>query len=558
MYWYEQANCYHLYPLGCFGCENHHIASSQIKHRMLELIDWIPHLQELGMDALYLGPIFESKEHGYDTIDYFTIDHRLGTNADFKQVVSAFHQAGIKIILDGVFHHVGRDFFAFKDLLQNKESSLYRNWFEGVAFTQDSPYHDGFSYACWEGHYNLVKLNLANEEVLDYLLKAIQMWIEEFQIDGLRLDAANCIAFSFFEQLRTFVKAKRADFFLLGEVIHGDYNRWANAQMLDSTTNYEVYKGLYSSFNSRNFFEIAYSLNRQFGDRGIYRGLPVYQFVDNHDVTRICDQLQDPFDLQALYALLFTIPGIPSIYYGSEWGIHGKKEYGSDASLRPAIAIKQQNRSHELLSWISELAHLRKEHPALISGDYAQVIVRNEQFVFQRTCPKERFCVACNLDEQPYTLAFSSDLPLCDVIHHALYFPENEEITLTLPPKSCILLSSMLAEEKDDSLPDEDALVMQINEHAKENLPQAEQSDPNEIIINGIYRHFKGNLYKVIALATHSEEEKPYVIYRQMYGDFALWVRPLDMFLETIERDGMRFKRFQFLFRQNEADQLTK
>ena len=100
MYWYEQANCYHLYPLGCFGCENHHIASSQIKHRMLELIDWIPHLQELGMDALYLGPIFESKEHGYDTIDYFTIDHRLGTNADFKQVVSAFHQAGIKIILD--------------------------------------------------------------------------------------------------------------------------------------------------------------------------------------------------------------------------------------------------------------------------------------------------------------------------------------------------------------------------------------------------------------------------------------------------------------------------
>ena len=327
MYWYEQANCYHLYPLGCFGCENHHIASSQIKHRMLELIDWIPHLQELGMDALYLGPIFESKEHGYDTIDYFTIDHRLGTNADFKQVVSAFHQAGIKIILDGVFHHVGRDFFAFKDLLQNKESSLYRNWFEGVAFTQDSPYHDGFSYACWEGHYNLVKLNLANEEVLDYLLKAIQMWIEEFQIDGLRLDAANCIAFSFFEQLRTFVKAKRADFFLLGEVIHGDYNRWANAQMLDSTTNYEVYKGLYSSFNSRNFFEIAYSLNRQFGDRGIYRGLPLYQFVDNHDVTRICDQLQDPFDLQALYALLFTIPGIPSIYYGSEWGIHGKKEY---------------------------------------------------------------------------------------------------------------------------------------------------------------------------------------------------------------------------------------
>lgn len=151
------------------------------------------------------------------------------------------------------------------------------------------------------------------------------MWIEEFQIDGLRLDAANCIAFSFFEQLRTFVKAKRADFFLLGEVIHGDYNRWANAQMLDSTTNYEVYKGLYSSFNSRNFFEIAYSLNRQFGDRGIYRGLPLYQFVDNHDVTRICDQLQDPFDLQALYALLFTIPGIPSIYYGSEWGIHGKK-----------------------------------------------------------------------------------------------------------------------------------------------------------------------------------------------------------------------------------------
>ena len=159
MYWYEHTTCYHIYPLGCFGCETHHIDSPI--QRITQLIDWIPHFHKLGIDSLYLGPIFESEEHGYDTIDYFHLDHRLGTNEDLKKVCDALHQEGIHIILDGVFHHVGRSFFAFQDVLKNREQSHYLNWFEGINFHEDSPYHDGFSYACWEGHYNLVKLNLS-------------------------------------------------------------------------------------------------------------------------------------------------------------------------------------------------------------------------------------------------------------------------------------------------------------------------------------------------------------------------------------------------------------
>jgi glycosidase len=223
----------------------------------------------------------------------------------------------MRLILDGVFNHVGRDFWAFRDVLSAREQSVYREWFAGLKFGESSPYHDPFTYEGWNGHYSLVKLNLHHPAVVQHLFDAVSLWVEEFNIDGLRLDAADSIDIEFLRKLADFCQNLRPDFWLMGEVVHGDYRHWANDQALDSVTNYECYKGLYSSHVDRNYFEIGYSLNRQFGPDGLYRHLPLYNFVDNHDVNRVMSYLKNPAHLYPLYCLLFTMPGIPSIYYGS-------------------------------------------------------------------------------------------------------------------------------------------------------------------------------------------------------------------------------------------------
>lgn len=331
--WIQEAVFYHIYPLGFCGAQQYQQAHTT--HAILKLIDWIEHLKSMNITAVYLGPVFESYEHGYDTSDYRQIDHRLGSNEDFQKVCEALHKAGIRIVLDGVFNHVGRSFWAFLDVKEHREQSRYCSWFSNLHFDENNDQNDGFSYDTWEGHTNLIKLNLKNPEVVDYLLDSVNMWIDEFQIDGLRLDAADVMDRDFFCRLKAFCKTKKADFWLMGEIIHGNYNVWANERMLDSVTNYECYKGLYSSHNDHNYFEIAHSLARQFAKGGIYEHLKLYNFVDNHDVNRLASMLKEQQDLFNVYTLLYTMPGIPSIYYGSEWAIKGTKQYGSDAQLRP-------------------------------------------------------------------------------------------------------------------------------------------------------------------------------------------------------------------------------
>jgi len=203
----------------------------------------------------------------------------------------------------------------------------------------------------------------------------------------LRLDVADCLDLNFQRELADFTRSLRPDFWLMGEVIHGDYRQWANPDILHSVTNYECYKGLYSSLVDRNYFEIAYALNRQFGEGGIYRHLQLYNFVDNHDVDRVASKLNNPQHLPLVYGLLFTMPGIPSIYYGSEWGIRGVRTSHSDADLRPALDIRQAGvwgQSGDLLNRIQRLAHLRKSLPALRQGGYRQLAVQSQQLAFSR------------------------------------------------------------------------------------------------------------------------------------------------------------------------------
>ena len=401
--WAYESVFYQIYPMGFCGVpfENDGIQRHEIKR----VEEWIPHMQKLGVNAVYFSPVFESDTHGYNTRDYRKIDVRLGTNEDFKEVCDALHAAGIRVVLDGVFNHVGRGFAQFQDVIRNRENSPYLNWFH-INLGGNSGYNDGLWYEGWEGNYDLVKLNLQNEEVVQHIFDAVRYWVEEFQIDGLRLDVAYCLDENFVRRLRSFTDGLKEDFYLLGEMLHGDYNRMVNDAMLHSATNYECYKGLYSSFNSMNLFEIVHSLLRQFGPENwtLYKGKHMLSFVDNHDVTRVASILNNEKHLPLIYALCFGMPGIPCVYYGSEWGAKAEKNQG-DPALRACFEAPVFN---ELSEWISRLAEAKKQSKALNYGDFRSVVLTNRQCIFERKTEGERVLVAINADDQPYTAHFDA------------------------------------------------------------------------------------------------------------------------------------------------------
>jgi glycosidase len=405
--WPQNAIFYHVYPLGFCGAPERNDFDSPPAPRLEKIYGWLDHLRDLGVNALYLGPLFESTSHGYDTADYLRVDRRLGDNGTLASLSAELHRRGIRLVLDGVFHHVGRDFWAFRELRKRGQSSVYRDWFAGVDFSSRSPLGDPFGYDGWEGHAELVKLNLRNPEVTRYLLEAVESWIREFDLDGLRLDVAYLLDEAFLRELGRRCRALKKDFWLLGEVIHGDYRRWLSPGLLDSVTNYECYKGLFSSHNDRNYFEIAFSLNRQFGKGGLYRGFPLYNFADNHDVDRVASSLRDPAHLYPLYCLLFTMPGVPSLYYGSEWGIPGTKSSGSDRALRPSLELEpiaRESAHAGLARAIARLAQVRSASRALRRGDYRQLFVSAEQLAFERRYEGETVIVAVNAAAQPAEL----------------------------------------------------------------------------------------------------------------------------------------------------------
>ncbi|MDB2153088.1 alpha-amylase family glycosyl hydrolase [Clostridium butyricum] len=406
--WIEDRVFYNIFTLGfCDVLEPSRIYEE--KNRLIKIEEWIPHLKKMSINAIYFGPVFESSYHGYDTRDYLNIDKRLGTNEDFKDLCKKLHENDIKIVLDGVFNHVGREFWAFKDIQKNGRNSKYCSWFSGLNFDSRSPMGDDFNYESWNGCYDLVKLNLCNGEVVEYLLHAVEFWIDEFDIDGLRLDAADKIIFDFFKELKIFTEKKKDNFWLMGEIIHGDYNRWANKESLDSVTNYECYKGIYSSHNDKNYFEIAYSLNRMFGNGGIYKDLCLYNFVDNHDVNRLASTLKAQEYLYNVYTILYTMPGVPSIYYGSEYGIKAVKGDKTDLPLRPSVdeIENYEDKNNELFDHIEKLGRIRVASEALKNGNYEQVIIKNEQYVFSRTSKNDKIYIVLNLSDKESYLDFN-------------------------------------------------------------------------------------------------------------------------------------------------------
>ena len=402
--WYEQAIFYHMYPLGITGAPKINV-QTEVTDRFKELDQWIPHIRSLGCNAIYIGPLFESSSHGYDTRDYKLVDRRLGTNDDFREFTKLCHENGIRVVVDGVFNHTGREFFAFRDIQKNRENSPYRYWYQDVSFEGNTHYNDGFYYKAWHNCFELANLNLWDRGVKDYLLDVVRFWIDEFDIDGIRLDCADCLQFDFMKELRWVTGQKKEDFWLMGEVIHGDYARWVNDETLHSVTNYELWKGLYSGHNDHNYFEIAHTIRRQFdANGGIYKGCRLYSFVENHDVDRIVNKLKEKGFLQSVYTLLYTLPGIPSVYYGGEWGVEGRKEGACDDGLRPHLVLSEMEANPpipELKGLLCKLGAIRQANPALTDGVYRELLLTNRQYAFARILGNEAVITAVNNDANP-------------------------------------------------------------------------------------------------------------------------------------------------------------
>ncbi len=404
MAWYNEAVFYHIYPLGLCNAEKQNPYSA-VKHRLREIECWIEHIKKIGCNALYIGPLFESVGHGYETTDYKKLDSRLGTNDDLKAFVKKCHDNGIKVIFDGVFNHTGRDFFAFKDIKQNRENSRFRDWYCNVNFWGNNEYNDGFSYDNWGGYNLLAKLNQRNDEVKNYICDVIRFWVSEFDVDGIRLDAADVLDFDFMKALRSTANQVKADFWLMGEVIHGDYIRWVNEGTLHSVTNYHLHKALYSGHNDHNYFEIAHTVKRLY-DMGNGK-MQLYNFTDNHDVERIYTKLNNKAHYVPVHILEYTLPGVPSIYYGSEFGIEGRKERGSDDSLRPQLNLEDYKNSYEnnpCTKLISALGKIRQSTKALSYGDYNQLLLTNRQYAFSRNYNGESVIIAVNNDDSDYVM----------------------------------------------------------------------------------------------------------------------------------------------------------
>ena len=410
MNWYEESLVYQIYPLGALDAPYENDGTGEVVHRLPKLATWIDHLKRLGATCVLLNPVWESSSHGYDTRDFLTVDRRLGDNDDLRELIAAYHEAGIKVVLDTVLNHVGRDFWAFKDVREKGQASPYAGWFN-IHWGGNTEYNDGFSYDTWANVPYLVKLNHADFGLNDYCADIIRTWERDYDIDGLRLDVAYCLDRGFLGYLRQVcdeLTAKRGQkFLMLGETMFGDYNLWMGDAACDTVTNYEAYKGFWSSFNSQNMHEIGYALERQSGSHpwDLYTGKHLLNFLDNHDVPRIATRLDDPDQLPVVWGLLFGMCGVPCVYYGSEWGIEGEQHYG-DHELRPAVEAPEWN---ELTDWIAALARARAASPALLWGSYAQLQVQPEQLVFERKTEGQRVIVAVNASHESATLHFNAN-----------------------------------------------------------------------------------------------------------------------------------------------------
>jgi cyclomaltodextrinase len=343
------------------------------EHALRRLLPWLDHVAGLGCGGLLLTPVHESATHGYDTVDPFRLDPRLGDAADLDDLVAACHDRDLRLILDGVFNHVGRAFPPFADVLERGTSSSWCDWFR-LDFEGDDG--DGFAYKAFEGHRELVALNHRHPAVLDWAAEVCNHWLDR-GVDGWRFDVAYAIPRAFLAELCRRVRDRHPDAFLFGEMIHGDYAGFVAESGLHAVTQYELHKASWSACNDANAFELAWALGRH-GEMA-ERFVPV-TFAGNHDVARLATLLTDPDrDLETVLRVLFAVPGIPCVYYGDEWGARGQKGTGptADDAIRPRLDELVRDAGVEDLH--RRLIAFRRERPWLTDGHLEVTSVENQR-----------------------------------------------------------------------------------------------------------------------------------------------------------------------------------
>lgn len=384
--WVEHAIWWQAYPLGFVGAfPTSGEPPRPGEHRLRRLVDWFDHAIELGASGVALGPIFASRTHGYDTTDHYRIDPRLGDGSDFDHLVDEAHRRGLRVLLDGVFNHVGTDFPRYRDATPG--------WFSGDTF---------------EGHSELITLNHANPEVADYVVDVMEHWLER-GADGWRLDAAYAVPQSFWASTLPRVRARFSDAWFVGELIHGDYAAAVRSSTFDSATQYELWKAIWSSLNDGNFFELDWALQRHNEFLSVFAPLT---FIGNHDVTRIASRLERPEHVAIALVILMTIGGVPSIYAGDELGFRGVKEerYGGDDAVRPEFGsppLELDPFGVEMWELHRYLIGLRRRHPWLHRATSTAARVDNRGYVYETRSGDDRLLVALNIDDEPLRLRLS-------------------------------------------------------------------------------------------------------------------------------------------------------
>lgn len=395
--WANKAIWWQVYPLGFSGAPIRDADPHQAP-RLRRLLGWLDYAAEMGVSGLLLGPIFASQSHGYDTVDHFRIDPRLGSDEDFDALVSACRERGLRILLDGVFSHVGVEHPALSRVLAEGPWSP-----EAGLFDIDWNAPGGPAPRVFEGHSSLVRLNHGSEQTVDYTVAAMEHWLAR-GIDGWRLDAAYSVGPDFWARVLPRVRAHFPAAWILGEVIHGDYSQFVSASGVDSVTQYELWKAIWSSVTDRNMFELDWSLTRH---NSFLAHFTPQTFIGNHDVTRIASTL-GPDGALAAAAILLTVGGIPSIYYGDEQGFVGIKEQrlGGDDDVRPAFP----DTPRELADWgqdifraYQELIALRRRTPWLVTATTKALHVENARYLYrvQATGGGEFLDVHVDLTEVP-------------------------------------------------------------------------------------------------------------------------------------------------------------
>jgi cyclomaltodextrinase / maltogenic alpha-amylase / neopullulanase len=399
--WVTHAIWWHVYPLGFAGADTTG-ADRSSAHGLRQLQAWLDFAVDLGASGLSLGPIFDSSSHGYDTIDHFRIDPRLGDAEDFSSLVAAARARGLRIILDGVFNHVGRAFPAFREP-SRRPSSDRRSWFRWDA--RGAP-------VLFEGNAGLVVLDHANPAVAEYVVSVMDYWLDA-GVDGWRLDAAYAVPAPFWASVLGNVRRRHPDAYFFGEVLHGDYAGYVRDSTLDSVTQYELWKAIWSSINDGNFFELDWALRRH---NAFLNTFVPYTFIGNHDVTRLASRILDQRHLAHAVTLLFLLGGTPSIYYGDEQGLLGIKDHrvGGDDAIRPAFPAKPglPRGDNDTLRLHRQLIAVRRQHPWLHRARSETVELTNATVILRVSSADHRLVVALNVGDALLDFTSSGDRPV--------------------------------------------------------------------------------------------------------------------------------------------------